>query len=90
MPFSMTWAIADINAASPATAATRDCVSSSAMTLWPLKCAAPSLKATLSASPLAKNAETNAVQEATLLFIALAIGLFGCCDKLNVFGVAAQ
>jgi hypothetical protein len=63
--------MADINAASPATAAHLDCAPNSVTKFAPPKSAAiPSLTATRSASPLAMNAEPKATQKAKLLLIA--------------------
>jgi hypothetical protein len=74
--------MADTNAAIAATAAHLDCVANSVTKLCPLKWAAsPSLRATTSASPLEMNAETKAIQNAELLFIALPKRSFGFCDK---------
>ena len=81
--FSMICAIAEISAASPATAATRDWKPNSEKKFCPPKCAAsPNLNATRNANALAMNAETNAVQDATLLFITFPAIDVGRCGKL--------
>jgi hypothetical protein len=69
--FSITCAMADKSAASPATPAHLDCAAKSVPRLNSLvRSASAKVKATLKAKPLAMKAEKKAIQKAAFLFIA--------------------
>jgi hypothetical protein len=69
--FSITCAMADKSAASPATPAHLECATKSVPRLNSLaRSASAKLKATLKAKPLAMKAEKKAIQKAAFLFIA--------------------